>query len=186
MGPRGGTGTLRATAGLRIRRYRPADAPRVGRLIATTFGDCNLGHLDEADRDAMLGSFAHADSDHREHRRAIADAIDLEVVLVAVREGEVIGVLRGRRGRLASLFVAAEQHRRGIGSALVARFEEWVAEQGGGSVKVSSTLFGVPFYRAAGYRKTTGIRRMRSFGGDGLRYQPMKKDVAPTPGRSAR
>jgi len=38
-----------------------------------------------------------------------------------------------------------------------------------------STLFAAPFYQAVGDKKTTGVRRMRSFDGEGLPYQPMKK-----------
>ena len=168
-----------------IRRYRDDDAPEVGRLIASTYATANLGGFPAATRRAMLGPFADAGSDAPEHRRAVAEAIASEIVLVAEEEGRIIGVLRGRRGRLASLFVAAGRQRRGTGSALVDGFEQWVAGNGGGTVKVSSTLFAVPFYRAIGYRRTTGVRRMRSFEGDGLPYQPMGKEIPASAVRSA-
>ena len=90
---------------------------------------------------------------------------------------EIIGVLRGRPGRLASLFVIEERHRRGVGSRLVERFEQEVRSAGGGRVRVAATLFAVPFYQALGYRKTTGPRTLRSFDGEGLPYQPMMKTI---------
>jgi len=38
-----------------------------------------------------------------------------------------------------------------------------------------ATLFAVPFYQAMGFKKSTGMRKMKSFEGEGLPYQPMKK-----------
>ncbi|MCJ7726475.1 MAG: GNAT family N-acetyltransferase [Acidimicrobiia bacterium] len=96
---------------------------------------------------------------------------------------EVIGVLRGRRGRLQSLFVSGDHQRLGVGTALVKRFEGEIAAGGGGVLRVASTRYGVPFYQAMGYRRTTGERRLRSFQGEGLPYQPMKKIVGAAAGR---
>ena len=42
-------------------------------------------------------------------------------------------------------------------------------------VKLSSTLYAVPFYQALSYQRSTGVRVGRSFQGSGLPYQPMKK-----------
>ena len=41
-------------------------------------------------------------------------------------------------------------------------------------IRVASMLYAVPFYRAVGYKKTTGVRTMKSFDGSGFKYQPMK------------
>ena len=86
-----------------------------------------------------------------------------------------MGVLRGRQGRLASLFVRADHQRRGIGRRLVARFEQESMRQEVEVIRVAATLYAIPFYTAMGYRKTTGVRNGWSFEGRGLRYQPMKK-----------
>jgi len=47
-------------------------------------------------------------------------------------------------------------------------------------IRVASTLYAVPFYQAVGYKKTTGVRAMRSFDGSGFEYQPMRKILTKT------
>ncbi len=84
-------------------------------------------------------------------------------------------LLRGSPGRLHSLFVAGERHRRGIGRRLMDAFEDECRRRGAEKITMASTLYAVPFYQSLGYKKSTGVRRMRSFEGEGLPYQPMKK-----------
>jgi GNAT superfamily N-acetyltransferase len=166
-----------------IRRYRESDAASAGQLIANTFSEFNLSFASAEERDRFLGPFRHADSPEEAHQAAIATVIRSEMVLVAVDvggaqdadEGKVVGILRGRMGRLASLFVRREYHRQGIGRRLVERFEQWHVQKGATEVKVAATLYAVPFYLQMGYKRTTGIRSGRSFEGTGLPYQPMKK-----------
>jgi GNAT superfamily N-acetyltransferase len=158
-----------------IRRYREDDAQDVGRLIAGTYGEFNLSFAPPGDRGAFLGPFQYAYSPDQGHQEAIARAIRSEMVFVAEEEGEIVGVLRGRRERLASLFVRGDRHRQGIGRRLVKRFEQESLAQGVGVIRVASTLFAVPFYLAMGYKRSTGVRTGWSFQGTGLRVQPMRK-----------
>ena len=76
---------------------------------------------------------------------------------------------------LSSLFVGRQYHRQGIGRALVERFEQEYTARGSTVFKLASTLHAVPFYLSVGYRRSTGVRFMSSFGESGLPYQPMKK-----------
>jgi GNAT superfamily N-acetyltransferase len=170
-----GTGGAARANRIDIRRYRESDAPAVGRLIADTFSEFNLSSAPAEERDLLLGPFWHARSPEEDHQAAIAQAIWSEMVFVAVCEGEFVGVLRGRTTRLGSLFVRGDCHRRGIGRRLVGRFEQECAGQGSSAIKVAATLYAVPFYLEMGYRRTTGVRAYRGFGGSGLVYQPMKK-----------
>jgi GNAT superfamily N-acetyltransferase len=158
-----------------VRDYREDDAERVGVLIADTYSEFNLAHLPAEERDKCLGPFLHAGSLKKKHREAIAQVIREEMVLVAEDDGEIVGVLRGRKERLASLFVRGDYHGRGIGRKLVERFEEQCVREGVLAIKVAATLFAVPFYLKIGYKRTTGIRPCWSFEGRGLVYQPMKK-----------
>jgi GNAT superfamily N-acetyltransferase len=166
-----------------LRHYRESDAASAGRLIANTFSEFNLSFASAEERDRFLGPFRYADSPEEVHRAAIATVIRSEMVLVAVDvggaqdadEGKVVGILRGRMGRLASLFVQREYHRQGIGRRLVERFEQEYLQKGATELKVAATLYAVPFYLQMGYKRTTGIRSGRSFDGIGLPYQPMKK-----------
>lgn len=162
-----------------VRAYREeADARAVGRLIADTFGGYNLSHLPPAERALFLGPFRHAASEGPTHQAEIAKMIRSQFVLVADDEGEIVGVLRGRTERLGSLFVRGDRHRGGIGRRLVARFEELARLEGGRRIHVAATPYAVPFYLAVGYRRSTGLRRMKVFDGGGYEYQPMKTDLA--------
>jgi GNAT superfamily N-acetyltransferase len=166
---------MQNTDKIHIREYREADAPAVGRLIADTFGKFNLSSATAEQRDQLLGPFLHARSPDKAHQEAIAQAIRSEMVFIAEWDGQIAGVLRGRTTRLGSLFVRGEYHRRGIARRLVERFEQEVAAQGGTVVKVAATLYALPFYLKMGYKRTTGVRPYRAFGGSGMDYQPMKK-----------
>ena len=94
-----------------IRPYREEDAGRVGILIADTYGEYNLSFAPAEERALLLGPFHHARSTEPAHREAIARVIRSAVVLVAEDEGEIVGVLRGRKERLGSLFVRGDHHR---------------------------------------------------------------------------
>lgn len=88
-----------------IREYCDGDAERVGRLIADTFGKFNLSFAPPKDRALFLGPFQYARSQEPEHREAIARVLRAAMVFVADDTGEIVGVLRGRRDKLQSLFV---------------------------------------------------------------------------------
>jgi predicted N-acetyltransferase YhbS len=158
-----------------IRNYQESDAPSVGRLIADTYSQYNLDFLPVQAQGPFLGPFQHAYSGDPEHQEAIAEVIRSEMVFVAEDGGEIVGVLRGRKERLASLFVKGDRHRQGIGRKLVERFEQTSRELGVEVVRVAATLYGVPFYVAMGYKRSTGVRSGDSFEGHGLPYQPMRK-----------
>ena len=163
---------------MRIRSYRTADAAQVGRLIASTYRDFNLSHADPEEQDRLLGPFRLAFSENPIHQEAIASVIASQMVYVAEEDGAIAGVLRGREGVLASLFVGKAFHRQGIGRALVEHFESESRSLGVPAIRVAATLYAVPFYRRMGFKKTTGIRPCRSFDGTDLTYQPMKKSLS--------
>lgn len=160
---------------LTIRPYRESDAQSVGRLIADTYSQFNLSFASADELGKLLGPFRHARSAEPAHREAIAQAIRAPIVLVAEEDGQIVGVLRGRKERLASLFVRGDRHRQGIGRRLVEQFEQECRRQEVTVIRVAATLYAIPFYAALGYRRTTGVRNGWSFGGTGLKYQPMKK-----------
>lgn len=160
-----------------IRSYQDSDAARVGQLIADTYSRYNLSFASGDELGKLLGPFRYAWSDERAHREAIAQVIRAPLVFVAEEDGEIAGVLRGRKERLASLFVRGDRHRQGIGRRLVEAFEQASVGEGVTVIRVASTLYAIPFYTALGYRRTTGVRNGWSFEGAGLRYQPMKKNL---------
>ncbi len=161
---------------IKIRPYQDGDSAEVGKLIAVTYSEYNLAFAPAQERGALLGPFQYADSPLPGHRDEIAETIRAQMVFVAENElGEIVGVLRGRIERLQSLFVRANWHYHGIGRLLVEHFEAACLGQGGNVIRLASTLYAVPFYQKLGYKKSTGVRAGWSFGGVGLRWQPMKK-----------
>ena len=160
---------------MKIRAYQEQDAPAIGRLIATTYRTFNLSHADLEEQDRLLGPFRHAFSEDPKHQEAIRGVVVSPMLYVAADGNEIVGVLRGRKNVLASLFVHGDHHCQGIGRQLVEAFEHDSRQQGIEWIRVAATLFAVPFYQSLGYKKTTGVRRCHSFDGTDLKQQPMKK-----------
>ena len=158
-----------------IRSYTELDAVAAGCVIADAYRHFNLDQFSPHEQELMLGPFKHAHSDDPDHRAAIVAIIRSETALVAEDHGEVVGVLRGRHERLASLFVRGDYHRRGIGCQLVQRFESDSIREGVTVIRLLAALYAVPFYLAMGYKRSTGIRITHSFDGYGFPGQPMKK-----------
>ncbi len=158
-----------------IRDYQEVDAPAVGILIADTYSQFNLTFAPPEQRNAFMGPFQYARSLEKSHQDEIARVLRAEMAFVAEVDGQIAGVLRGRKEKLQSLFVSGEFHRRGIGRRLVERFDAECASLGSGVIRLMASLYAVPFYQSVGYKKSTGVRLMKSFDGEGLPYQPMKK-----------
>jgi len=160
---------------MRIRPYQEEDAKAVGCLIAETYRTYNLSHADPEEQERLLGPFRHAFSDDPNHREAIRSVISSPILYVSEDGKDIVGVLRGRKNVLASLFVQGDRHGQGIGRKLVEQFELDSRKQGVEWIRVAATAFAVPFYQSLGYKRTTGIRPCRSFDGTDLKYQPMRK-----------
>jgi len=160
-----------------IRNYTKYDAVEVGRLIADTYAEFNLSFAPQEDQALMLGPFRHAYSTEKEHQIAIAEVLRSPIFFIAENENEIVGILRGREERLASLFVRKDFHHQGIGRQLVRAFEAEMWAQSVPVIRVAATLYAVPFYSKLGYKRSTGLRTSWSFEGYGLPYQPMKKTL---------
>ena len=161
---------------MKIHKYKKDDAIAVGQLIHDTYGEYNLSFVSGEARKPFLGPFQHAYSSDPEHQTRIAGLIGAPMVFVAENErGEVVGVLRGRKERLHSLFVCGDYHRQGIGRKLVERLEKECHKLGAEKITLAATLYAVPFYQSVGYKKSTGVRQGWSFDGEGFKWQPMKK-----------
>lgn len=163
-----------------IRNYdEKIDAQLVGRLIADTYRKFNLDFASPEEQKKLLGPFQNAWSAEPSHQDTITRVLRAEMIFVAEDDGQIVGVLRCRPDRLQSLFVREDHHRQGIGRRLVERCEQECASRGSKVIRLAATLYAVPFYEAVGYKKSTGIRNCWSFDGEGLKYQPMKKNLTP-------
>lgn len=168
-----------------IRDYNEkTDARAVGILIADTYRKYNLDFASPGEQEKLLGPFRNAHSVEPTHQESIRRVLQADMVFVAEDGDQIVGVLRCKPGRLHSLFVLEDHHRKGIGRKLMERCEQESIRRGSSVISLAATLYAIPFYKALGYKKTTGIRNGWSFDGEGLKYQPMKKIVRlhnPTP-----
>ncbi len=151
---------------IRIRKFRPADTYSAAKLLVGTYAQFNS---DDGSPQAVAEYLKHYDPDgdiDNMRRRFMRP----HFFFVATDGDELIGMLRGINNRLVNLFVRGDRHRQGIGTKLLARYENQCLRQGHKEIKTRASLFAVPFYAARGYRKTTGVRCISE-----LRIQPMKK-----------
>jgi GNAT superfamily N-acetyltransferase len=161
-----------------IRNYdEKRDAQPVGVLIAETYRKYNLDFASSEEQEKLLGSFRHAWSVDPAHRDAITRVLRTEMIFIAEDDGQILGVLRCKPGRLQSLFVWADHHRLRIGLKLVERYELESSKRGSKVIRLAAALYAVPFYEALGYKKSTGIRNCWNSDVRGLKYQPMKKEL---------
>ena len=124
-----------------VANYRASDSQAVGRLIAETYSEYNLSCIAREERGPYLGPFQYARSQDEVRQKEIARTIRAPLVFVAEDEkGEVVGVLRGRKDRLHSLFVRGDRHRQGIGRMLVERFEQECMKLDGEVIRLDGAI----------------------------------------------
>jgi GNAT superfamily N-acetyltransferase len=151
---------------IRIRTYRPTDARACAQLIRATYAAYNAAGGSTAavkrylDKHYPLGDLPAI-------RRTFART---PVFFVAVAGRSVVGLVRGSDNRIVSLFVDGRQHRQGIGTRLVERFERECAKRELKCVVLRAAPYAVPFYQTLGYVKTTGVKKYF-----GLPVQPMRR-----------
>jgi len=151
-----------------IRRFHPSDAKACARVISETFKRFN----------SQEGSKAAVQEYAEQYSPKLSQEVLLErfsttpIFFVAVENGKVIGLARGRPNKITNLFLLGKHHGAGIGKRLMQRFEEEAKRQKSRQVNARASLYAVPFYQRIGYKKTTGIRNFH-----GLKVQPMRKQM---------
>ncbi|MCM1329824.1 MAG: GNAT family N-acetyltransferase [Ruminococcus sp.] len=85
-------------------------------------------------------------------------------------EGRLAGMMALRKSSHISLaFVRGEFHRRGIGRMLYAEAKRYALAKGVKRITVNASDYGVPFYRAMGFKETD-----MQLEADGIFYTPME------------
>ena len=153
-----------------------SDAASVGQLIADTYGRFNLAFVSADELASCLAPSVMRCRSSQLTERPSAQVIQAPLVFVAEEDGEIVGVLRGRQERLASLFVRGDRHRHGIGRRLVAQFEQVSIAKGHGVPGRRDALRDPVLHRFRLPEDDRGPQRLE-LRGAGLRYQPMKKVV---------
>lgn len=148
--PRRGRRAGGATARLRIREARLADARAVAAVMRSAVrGLARAGY--GARRIALWSSLPPL-------YHAWAMTAGGERYFVAERGGRVTGYAALRGGEVSAAFVRPSAAGSGIGAALVRRVEREAARAGVRALRVAAALSAVPFYEAMGFRGTRRIR----------------------------
>lgn len=153
-----------------IRKFRKDDTKEVALLVMRTWARFN--HSECIRKSAFQDYLDYYDPQKNTVAGVYEKFQRTPIFYVATAKNKIIGMIRGRPERIGGLFVDGSQHGKGIGRALMSRFEAEARKRKSGEIKVRSSLYAAPFYQALGYRKTTGIRNFR-----GLKVYPMRKDL---------
>lgn len=119
-----------------------------------------------------ISNFVNFISDQNLYRMFLIDEYHLWVAKNSL--GEIIGMGTLRSGNhISLLFVDEKWHRRGVGTDLLACFEEHVREgKKYDSLTVNASPFGIPFYHKTGF---TDLGEQRVSGG--MIITPMQKKI---------
>jgi len=139
-------------------------------LVCKTYKKFNY---DEADVKSLSSYLANYDTALNSAENLANRFKTSNINFGAFLNGQLIGVIRGKKSRIINLFIDEHFHNQGVGNNLIKLFEKQATKENSSTIKIRSSLHAVGFYFKAGYKKTTGIRLCK-----GIKVQPMKKELA--------
>lgn len=155
-----------------IRRYKSSDAMAAAYVIRSTFGKFNQ---DEGPKSAVKKYLGFYDPSVRGLERIAHTFERTPIFYVALDKGKVIGIVRGEKDHLINFFVLGSYHGMGVGRRLINKFHAEAHKRGSTEVRTSASMYAVPVYESFGYKKTTGVRKLKRLGG--IMVQPMRKTL---------
>jgi len=148
---------------MRILKLQPKDYVESAKLIQRVYKTMNKNEGSKKAVQSYINRF-HPSNPHF-HKFGKAP-----MKFIAEDKGKIVGVLRGKKNSIMTLFVDPKYHRQGVATKLYKKAEN-IIKKDYNSIKISSSLYAVPFYKNKGFKKTTGIRSWKS----SVKFQPMKK-----------
>lgn len=161
------------TKSLRIREYESSDAEAVSDLIRTTLRISNAPDYPPDVLEPLSEYFSPAKVERLARERAYLVAEE--------KNGKIVGTAALDGSRLRTFFVHPDRQRKGVGRALLGELERHASAAGLNRLEVESSVTGVPFYEALGYRRTG-----RVIDGTGGREIQLTKSLAPDIGGEGR
>jgi GNAT superfamily N-acetyltransferase len=148
-----------------IRKFSRGDEKKVAKLICETFRKYNSKDGTKKGVERYLERHSPERPTDELFRR-----YNREISFVALEGKNFVGFLKGESDHLINLFVDGKHHGKGIGKMLMEKFESAAKKKNSREIKISASIYAIPFYERRGYKKTTGIRNKF-----GLKVPPMKK-----------
>lgn len=153
---------------IKIRKGKDKDIINASDLVYKTFKKFNANEGPKEAVEKYLGFH-----DTKKNLENIKEGYrNSRIFFIAEDNGKIIGVIRGSELRIGSLFVDEKYHKKGIARKLLKKFEKEAEKYCSRKIKVRASLYSIEFYKKAGYKKSTGIKK-----GIGLNFQPMIKKL---------
>ena len=153
---------------MKIRKFKLSDSREVGKIIAKTFKKYNKSEGSKKAVESYVNIYNTSNLDKLKSNFRKSD-----IFYLMEDKRKVIGMIRGNKNRMGNLYVFGKYHNKGIGKKLVERFEKEAKKQSSKFIKIKASLYAIPFYKKLGYKKTTGIKKIKFL--FNLKYQPMIK-----------
>lgn len=129
---------------MRIRAYKPGDAPEIVRLFYDTIRSVNREHYSEEQVVAWAPEVPDAQVWHAR--------MSARLTLVAEQEGEVVGFAELDDGHLDMLYARKDAVGRGVGAQLYEAVEQEALGQGLGRITTEASITARPFFERHGFR----------------------------------
>ena len=152
-----------------IRRFKESDIQEVSTLAMTTFLKFNgKDYFSESAIQKVLDSW-----DYQKNNHFVEDMRRTDIYFCAIDSQEnIIGLIRGTKDKVKSLFVHGDFHHQGIGRMLMNMFEFEARNQGSRQITLESSLFAAPFYERMDFQRTSDLINF-----EGLKVYSMRKDL---------
>ena len=156
---------------MKVRKFREEDIRKVAFLKNQVFSQFNKKEYFEKEAVNRYMEYTNLNKSNEELLKAFhGKEGNTTIFLVAEENKKIIGFIKGRKNKIANLFVLGKYHKKGFGKKLIEAFEKQAKKSSSKEIRIKASLYATPFYQKMGYKKTTGIRNFM-----GLKIQPMKK-----------
>ena len=155
----------------KIKKFTKKDTANTALLMVHVYKKFNQGEA------TKKGLQEYVDSVHPDKvpLDKLYKKLNKPIAFVATDKEKIIGIVRGTPDRINTLFVDGRYQKQGVGKKLVEFFVSAAKKKGIKFIRVRSSVFAVPFYKAMGFKKTTGLRHPH-----GMKMYNMKKALSET------
>ncbi len=150
-----------------IRNFMETDSKKVSELAMSTFQDYNgKDYFSKSGIQKVLDSW-----NYHSNKKFLDDMRRTDIYFLAVEpQGNIVGLIRGTKNEINSLFVKGDYHNKGIGRMLIKKFENEALKQGSHEIRIESSIFATLFYEKMDYEKISNLINY-----EGLKVYSMRK-----------
>lgn len=144
-----------------IREFEDRDVIEVAKLSRKIFKKFTRSDYfdksNDLDKEGIQGTLNFFDTEKRSVKEIIECFKSKSIFYVAENDSKIIGMIRGTSQNISSLYIDKKEHKKGIGTKLLKKYEEKAIKQGSDLLTLESTIYAMPFYQKMGFKKMTDI-----------------------------